>query len=112
MDINLRSARVHLAKDQFLTLSEVDGVEIGCETGSLWITQDNDPRDVVLATGERFMPDRAGKVIVHALRPSTVRTTSLPERARSSALDDLKQWVRAISASLQRPRLTTVLTEG
>ena len=102
MDINLRSARIGLAKDGFLTLSEVDGVEIGCETGSLWITQDSDLRDVVLAAGERFMPDRAAKVLVHALQPSMVRARSLPEPARPPALHTLKQGVKAVSASLSR----------
>ena len=102
MDIKLRSARIRLAKDHVLTLSEVDGIEIGCETGSLWITQDNDLRDVMLTAGERFMPDRAGKVLVNALQPSIVKASSLPEPARHSALHTLKQGVRAVSASLSR----------
>ena len=102
MDISLRSASIGLAKDGFLTLSGVEGVEIGCESGSLWITQDNDLRDVVLVTGERFVPERAGKVLVNALQPSIVKARSLPEPSRPSALHTLKQEVRAVSASLSR----------
>ena len=43
------------------------GLEIRALDGHLWVTQDNDPRDVVLRPGETFRPDRNGRVLVAPL---------------------------------------------
>ena len=45
--------------------------QITCRTGSLWITQDNDLRDTVLAAGESFATAGRRKVIAYALEPAT-----------------------------------------
>jgi hypothetical protein len=67
-----------LAKGALLTLDAARPVEIGCQSGQLWITQDNDVRDVVLSPGERFVSDRAGTVLVHALSNAVLSTAVLP----------------------------------
>ncbi len=48
--------------------------QITCRTGTLWITQDNDPRDIILAAGESFITDGRHQVIAYALDPATFRT--------------------------------------
>ncbi len=45
--------------------------QITCRGGSLWITQDNDQRDIVLAPGESFTVGGRRKVIAYALEPAT-----------------------------------------
>ncbi len=45
--------------------------QITCRSGSLWITQDNDQRDIVLAPGESFTVGGRRKVIAYALEPAT-----------------------------------------
>ncbi len=46
------------------------GRRLECIAGSIWITQDGDRRDIVLAPGEAFTFDRQGDAIVSALADS------------------------------------------
>jgi hypothetical protein len=46
------------------------GKRVECLSGSLWITQDGDRRDVLLADGEAFEFDRPGDALVSALADS------------------------------------------
>ncbi len=57
--------------------------QITCRSGSLWITQDNDLRDAVLAPGESFTVGGRRKVIAYALDPATF--TVCIERAAPAA---------------------------
>jgi Protein of unknown function (DUF2917) len=45
-----------------------DSVCVLCSTGSLWITQDGDPRDVILEGRESYRADREAPMHVFALR--------------------------------------------
>jgi hypothetical protein len=55
-----------------LEVPQAQGVRIGCTRGSLWITVDGDPRDVVLEAGESFVGERPGRMLVYALSPSSL----------------------------------------
>lgn len=46
------------------------GRRVECLSGSLWITQDGDLRDVVLAAGEAFDFDRHGDALLSAFADS------------------------------------------
>jgi hypothetical protein len=46
------------------------GRRIECLSGSLWVTQDGDRRDIVLAPGQSFVFDRSEGVLVSALGDS------------------------------------------
>ncbi len=75
---------IPVPKGSLLTLGQDDQVEIGCESGAVWITQDNDVRDVVLTAGDRFVSDRRATVLVYALQPTVVTATSMVDRAPQS----------------------------
>lgn len=75
---------IPVAKGSLLSLGQGNQVEIGCESGVIWITQDNDPRDVVLNAGESFVSDRPGTVLVYALQPAVLTANSLVERTQGS----------------------------
>ena len=45
---------------------------VRCTAGSVWITHDGDPKDVVLAPGESYSAPRPAAMLVHALRSSAV----------------------------------------
>lgn len=56
-----------LAKGRIRRVHHALGRRIECVTGSLWITQDRDPRDIVLAPGESFTFDQRGDALISAL---------------------------------------------
>jgi hypothetical protein len=82
MNIRLNSPPVCLAKSQAVTLTDAVGSEIKCLGGALWITQDQDPRDIVLQAGESFTLDRGGPAIVWALAASSVEMVPARRPAR------------------------------
>lgn len=72
------SAEHTLPQAHTLTLPASKGQHIDCVQGCLWITQDGDPRDVVLEAGQRFAVDRGQRTLVHALEPARVRVARAP----------------------------------
>ena len=62
-----------LDRRQPLVLANAQGTIVAVDCGSVWITQERDPRDVVLLRGMRFEIDRPGRTIVAAETPSTLR---------------------------------------
>jgi len=72
MKIHMEDTSMELARNQMLTITGGLGMTVTCVRGSIWITQNNDSRDVVLATGEMFVVDRDGVALLSAMAPSTV----------------------------------------
>jgi hypothetical protein len=72
MDIRIDDSCFDLRTHQIMRFDGATGTDIVCLRGELWLTQDGDPRDVVLAAGEHFTLDCEGVALVSALRPSSV----------------------------------------
>jgi Protein of unknown function (DUF2917) len=60
------SQRRFLPGRMTLPLDDAEGTVIAVESGCLWVTMENDPRDIVLMPGMRFEIDRSGRTIVAA----------------------------------------------
>ena len=89
-----QSAPFKLAKGGVTMFSDATSTQIHCDRGSLWITQDNDTRDIVLRAGEQFQPDRKGTVLVYALEGSTLSWGSVVAKpAASSPWNALAAWL-------------------
>lgn len=43
-----------------------------CHSGSVWVTQDGDARDVILHAGETFTFDRDGPALLQAFEPGAI----------------------------------------
>ncbi len=56
-----------LSREQGVRLVNALGTRIECRSGALWITVDNDPRDVLLDAGESFTLDTNQGTIVQAI---------------------------------------------
>jgi len=63
---------IDLAKRENLPLHDVRGTLLRVTRGSLWVTQENDPRDLVLRTGDTWTVERDGLTIVEAQADSIV----------------------------------------
>lgn len=81
--------QVRLARRELLTL-DPHARRVFCEAGSLWITQDRDPRDILLEAGDTFTPEPGRRAIVYALSAATLgvehdapEPTVLPQRRRA-----------------------------
>jgi hypothetical protein len=74
LDLNLR-------QDTMLRLPDAAGVQIVCQSGTVWITLDNDPRDIVLEAGQRFAGASHRHAVVMALAPSSITVLATPAQS-------------------------------
>lgn len=98
MNLDLAEAGIVLKAQQFLRIDESQHARIRCEDGTVWITQDGDPRDVVLGAGQQFTVDRPGQVVVFSLSGATLELHSCIK-----ALVEVKSgWRVRLRSSLNR----------
>lgn len=91
------SARIFgLSKRDVLSLKGRRGARIESRSGSVWVTQDGDLRDVVLNPGEAHVLDREGPVLVQAL--DVAQVVVQPAQTPAPALAGL--WRRLSQAAL------------
>ena len=57
---------VHLERRELLDINDGQGLAIVCLDGTVWITQSDDARDVVISTGQAFVLDKPGLALVAA----------------------------------------------
>ena len=91
-----------------LVLDGAEGTIISVDSGCLWVTLENDPRDVVLGRGMRFEVDRSGRTVVVAEEDSRLRLTR-PTGIAQRMVDALarhakKAFVRSIEAFDKRAK--------
>ena len=86
--ISLPARSVHRIED-------AKGVRVSCVRGVTWVTQERDPRDLILAAGQSVVLDQPGLAIAYAFKDAVItlapamrlpaagsaRTASQPERA-------------------------------
>jgi hypothetical protein len=60
------SRPVRLDSGQLFEIRGGQGVELECHEGAVWITQSNDPLDIVLTAHESFVLEKSGLAIVSA----------------------------------------------
>jgi hypothetical protein len=63
----LVSAAVELPAHTAYRIDGRAGLEITAVAGTVWVTQANDPRDIVLGRGRSFVLDRKGVAVAYAL---------------------------------------------
>jgi hypothetical protein len=71
-----------LAHQATFQVTDAAGVQIACHRGSLWVTLDGDPRDIVLDEGQRFVATEHRRALIYALAPSSL---SLSEASAAAA---------------------------
>ncbi len=67
MNIELKAGAVKLSPHQTLRLREAAGSIVCAVEGAVWITEENQPRDIVLEAGKCYRLRHAGLAIVNAL---------------------------------------------
>lgn len=69
---------VHLQGDELIRVRHAAGAEVRALRGNIWVTQDGDPRDVVLGAGESFRFDRNRPALVAPFGSADVVLTTGP----------------------------------
>jgi len=98
MDHELRHPLTDLTAGSMLPVRDGRGRAIVVFEGLVWITQDNDLRDFVLAAGESFRIDRQGLTLVEALRHSKlllVDTEPADVELDVPSSAEIHRWARA-----------------
>ena len=80
MDMRTERVRIELDGGQTLRLQDARGASVTVVAGTVWVTQEGDPGDVVLTTGERHVVERGGLSVLQALDASRV-TIGPPDAA-------------------------------
>jgi Protein of unknown function (DUF2917) len=65
-----RNAPMVLERRGLHRIQDGAGLTILCLKGTIWLTQQDDVRDIILGAGESFALDRAGLAVLYALSPA------------------------------------------
>jgi Protein of unknown function (DUF2917) len=68
-----------LGTGKLIGIDHGEGSRVSCVEGALWITQSNDPRDIVIKGGESFVLDRPGLALVCAAAGPAVVAVEVPQ---------------------------------
>jgi hypothetical protein len=63
---------VALAARSVHRIENAKGLEVSCARGVTWITQESDPRDLILAAGQSIVLDRPGVAVVYAFKEAVI----------------------------------------
>ena len=84
MNLELNQDGLCLKPNQLLRVRSGSGHTIVCHSGSVWLTQHGDGRDIVLNAGESFAFDRDGLALVQALEQSAISIAPPAPRSRAA----------------------------
>ena len=72
MQIEINRSTLSLAREGLVAIRDGQGTRIVCSAGSLWITQECDPKDAVITAGESFTVRNPGLTLLTALSAAEV----------------------------------------
>ncbi len=68
---------LQLGHQAIYRLDDAAGMEIVCRSGSVWLTLDDDPRDIVLGACDSFSTRDHRRALLYAIEPSKL-SVSMP----------------------------------
>jgi len=94
MDNELRHPLTDLTAGSMLRVRDGQGRAIVVFEGQVWITQDGDQRDIVVAAGESFRADHPGLMLVEALRDSKLTLLEADPLLATPSAYAVYRWAR------------------
>jgi hypothetical protein len=73
-------------------LEGAKGLQITAVSGTVWVTQTSDPRDIILTRGQSFILDRQGLALVYALREAAAIVVSPAGHITAAAFATPAEW--------------------
>jgi hypothetical protein len=86
MRIDLNQNELRLERNKVVKVRGGIGHTVVCHSGSVWVTQDGDARDVILRAGETFTFDRDGPALLQAFEPGAISIVHAEEQTRMARL--------------------------
>jgi len=80
--------RVQLEHHSLLDINDGQGLAVACIEGTVWITQSNDPRDIVINAGQSFLLDKQGLALVAA--PAGQATVAVRRASPDARFDPIR----------------------
>jgi hypothetical protein len=102
VDLQPAEGSVALSGDQHLRMRDADGWTIKAGSGTLWITQESDSRDIVLKAGDSFVLDRPGSALVSSLDGATIFIKRATEGLKTQGRKVSSKFLPSISAAFAR----------
>ena len=87
----LTSEPIALAVRCVHRIESARGMEVACVRGATWVTQERDPRDVVLLAGQSVVLETPGLALVYAFTDAVLTVGAawhLPAAGQGRALSD------------------------
>jgi len=72
MQSQAQASSVYLGHGQVLTLDDAQGMRIGAQTGTVWVTQEGRFQDDIVSPGDAVVVSHGGRTIVQALRAAWI----------------------------------------
>ena len=72
MRLDVKEPTLYLDTGQVLTLDDVAGKRIRAAMGLVWVTEEDERDDHIVAMGDSLVVTRDGRTLVQALAPSWV----------------------------------------
>lgn len=76
------TGRFAMLSQSLLELPGDRPLDVACSAGTLWLTLDNDPRDLVLGPGDRVRLEAHRRVLAYAFDDAVLELTEVPARDR------------------------------
>jgi hypothetical protein len=74
---------VRLAAHAVHCIDSGKGLQVTAVSGTVWITQVKDTRDIIITRGDSFVLDRKGRTVVYALMDAVIAIGPAPSAAAS-----------------------------
>jgi hypothetical protein len=71
---------IELQHGDILPLERASGVRLSCLEGTLWLTEENAPMDVVLSAGDHYDVEAKGRTLVQAMAPARLAVEAAGKR--------------------------------
>jgi hypothetical protein len=96
MQTDLKLAAITLPHHALHHLDDARGMLVSCLTGTLWVTQQGDARDIVLEAGDDALIERDGLTLIAALDDARFVLTT-PVQLPAARVPQLPLMLRALN---------------
>ena len=85
---------LQLLRRAIFTVPDAAGVQVNCREGAVWITLDNDTRDIVLEAGQSFTGDSHRRALISAIQTSDISVSKPAAEPVARVAPARRAWLR------------------